>query len=468
MNLWLGQLKPFYTKWSKNMQMNVPRIKRTMLLFVSILAGLCLFYIVTNLIVYVTLLNADFHEKLLAGEEMFSYINSITQKIANNLSISPNMVQSNLRSIIRGLINYIKGTENLLPDIRLDNDILNLTALGSSMNNYVDKVNLSTVLLFSKRTYVSDSLTVLRMLFECLKTAFNIITLFFILLIIIMIIIIKKNRNMTKYWQLLICFPGFLCLISALIIFLYSKNRLPEMIYALFLQIDISQDIKVNLAHMLTSYVRKCLNYAAFYIILSGAVLILVSILMPTSSISQINKKPSLSKSSTFLFITVLVTVLLIQKVGNFKEDYKINDFIALTSRIREYGSAAPVILAEDENIYSLQVRVIDENSGQPIQGMKVILIHNSIYEDYIDYNNCTNASSVDSDNSVNNDNPVMIKESITDSNGIANFFIDNEFFYLKTVPSNSNNSHYLPVSFPFNMKTTVNNTITVYMSHIP
>jgi hypothetical protein len=108
------------------------------------------------------------------------------------------------------------------------------------------------------------------------------------------------------------------------------------------------------LDHMLTSYVRKCLNYAAFYIILSGAVLILVSILMPTSSISQINKKPSLSKSSTFLFITVLVTVLLIQKVGNFKEDYKINDFIALTSRIREYGSAAPVILAEDENSVSM------------------------------------------------------------------------------------------------------------------
>lgn len=108
MNLLLGQIKPFYMRWSKNVRKNILWMKKIMLIFISILAGLCLFIIITNLILYTTLLDADFHERLLADEDIFSYISSITQKATNNLNITPEIVQSNIYSTIRGLINYIK------------------------------------------------------------------------------------------------------------------------------------------------------------------------------------------------------------------------------------------------------------------------------------------------------------------------------------------------------------------------
>ena len=514
MNLLFGRTKPFSVKWPKDILKNVLWIKRFMLLFVSILAGLCLFILVVSLIVYTALLNADFHEKLLAGEDVFSCISSITQKTINNLNITPEMVQSNLYSIIRGLISYVKGTENLLPDIYFDSNSLGLAALGNT-DNYLDKINLSTILLFLNRSYISDSLTILRLLYECLKTAFNIVTIFFFFLVIIILITANKRGEMIKYWHLLICFPGSLCLISGFISFLYSKNKLPGIIHALSLQVDISQDIKVDLAYMLTSYAKKCLNYMTFCFILSGVALISVSILVslilkfslfkscknkhfttkpfltkiftPTSSVSHSNKTLSLSKSRVFLFVIVLVTILLMQKIGDFNEDYKINSFLTLASRIREYGSATPVILAKDDNIYLLQVCVVDENNGEPVQGIKVALINNNTVKDY--ENHRSNPNNVKSVNEVyefnsggmdykeadistssndNYKNPDFIKESITDNNGVVNFFIDNGIFSVKLYPSSDSNKYYLPAPFPVNVKAAGSNVITVYLPYTP
>lgn len=338
MNLWFNQLKSLYTNWhcgkNRYVKANISWVKKLVIPIVFTFIGLCLYYIILNLVVYKTLLNPYFHESLIASSEIYSYVNLISDEITSNtnVSIPLSTIKLNLPLVTKGLIDYIKGSNNLLPDIYLKDASFSFAPFNDSVN-HISKVNLSTILLFLKSSNISDKLEIIRTFYKLLRNFFNIIGLFLLFLILILFILNYKNKHIIKCWRHFIYFSGSLFLLVPLTSYLYLRWKLSWFLPSLFTNLNTSWDTKDELIYLAVSYTKKCIGYITFYTFLFGILLTFIFLaFLVFKRLSYYIKYLNnfLSKNRVLiLFVIVLIIILLIQNLFDLRDSLMINNIFS-------------------------------------------------------------------------------------------------------------------------------------------
>ena len=443
--------------------------KQTILISTSILAGICLFLLAAIVFINMTFLNQDFQKKILQKIDAYMQIDyiakdaigALTQSLPvenelknmlndSYMDIEHKLIKEGVDSLVDGLLEYVKGETKLLPDIYIGNQFL------TTPPTEIDKINLGSILLYFNRSYLVDVLMVIRQVFQLLKPVPLIICFFILLLVCSGSIIALNKRYIIIWWKLFFLSSGIMGVIVTFIIFLYSNNFLkyPDIINVLLPSLG---EMTLNI---FTSYLDKFLHYLLYSTIIYAAFLILISLILSTISNGRylfLNNTATIYKRPLLMIISLL-TVFLMQNLYYLKESYDLNNPATALNRILNYGSISEVIAAIDDTIYSLELKINDDQTGKPISDIKVHVI-----EVLVSDINSINANSNIDINTVINDNIDIYTDVDTDSNGTANIILNKGLFKLEL--SSIKDEYILPEPFLVDIKLAGKNTVFLSVS---
>jgi len=478
----------------------IRNVKKTVYLTTAIITGLCLFMLIFSLTANNTILNPDFHKQLFVKNNIYSdtqkglkesissYISGLDaikttdsdkQKaifLILQKSITPEITRHNLDSIRVELFQYLRGERKFLPDIYLNtqpeisdqslSDIYSGSSLPLSSLSGIDKISLNTILQYINREDINDYILILKLFYYLLSIAPGFLLLTMLLLALIGIHLCKKFKDALRWtaYSLLIC--GFLGILTSIILYIYSWAYLPKNIYPVTLTLPLEH--KVVLA-----YIRDCISpfiISLLFIGLFSIVVFFVFIFLPKlksfflkdinenskyllgntlfiknipvekrekfASQNNQNKKQIISKS---IYVGLLIIILtgIGYKMYSFKLAFDSNDFSMALEKMRNTNAVTQVIAAKDEAIYTLQVKVVDTKTGNPIPNVHIIINGKSAIG--VNFNNTAS----------------------TDATGIAKFSLDKGDFRLSFGTSDTLSGFQIPSPYFFELKTAGTTIIT-------
>jgi hypothetical protein len=435
----------------------------------AILAVFCLFITQISLGMKSTILNAEFHKKLFEKHDIYTHTHymasSSIKELANSLNIyssqnsgqqldvymlleryiTQDMVKANLDSVREGLFMYFNGETKLLPDI-----LLNYQDTLASEGVNINKINLSTILLYINRSDVIECLSVVRLVYYVIG---RIPAFFLTLLAMTMLAVFAANKKITRTFK----WAGRIFLANSVVcfaagggLFSYVNWFTTQNTNAVIMTVPLEREV-------LKSYIIDCFTPLSIILIAFAVVSVLLSCMLlymhrlfPRRVLAKISlwgSNPSvfvrkLPRALILSGIFALLSCFIIYNILAINRDFKSNGFTSVIAKIRKPNAVTQVILAKNEAIYSVQVKVVDSINNIPLTGVQLNI----------------NGRSSSSDEWFN-------EAGITDDAGIAKFKLDKGTFYLSFVPASFPAEYQLPSPFFFDIKTAGTTLVTVSLN---
>lgn len=441
------------------------------LIFISILAGLCLFTAQSTLIMNKSILNSEFHKNLFNKNNIYEYaktgikssisnlhcnIKNISPKMFNrytsifsaiNTLVTPELVEYNIDNLAEEIFEYFEGQKSFLPDIylNLNNEMRyaqNDKTPSGNNNNHVTgilgrirKVNLNAILLYMDKTDILNFLSLFKGFYKALLLVPYLSILLFLLIFITLILIYPKSESILKYIGISVGICALLSVISGLTAYIFSlRNSFPY-----------TFSIYILPENIVRSYIKDCIITLSVSLLSTGLILLIASfIIIRFSSLQQfrnlrINNTFSLAKNSAVIMIPILVFTIFTQNIYSSFKYEKPYDFIKTISSPGISPAKANVIQAENETIYALQLKVTDRNSGSPVENIKINI------------------------NGKSKNNRWYNKTGITDKSGYK-FILDEGTFECTFLDNKFIKSYNIPSPFLFDLEKAGTTVITVYL----
>lgn len=454
-------------------------LRSTAFIVTAILAGICLFLIQVSLDANKSVLNPEFHEQLFIKYDIYSHAYTIIDNsmtgFVNNLktsspqnyeqhkdiflalekSITPGTVKSNLDSITEGIFQYLKGEKQFLPDISINTQIKSgnqdsaiepETNIPEMALANIDKINLSTILLYTNGYAAIDYLTALRFVFYLMGVLPGFSLLAFLFLALAGLILCSRLADAARWSAITLLSCGVMSLLSGAASFIYFYVIMPGSIFRTAIPLPIQ-------AGSIISYLHECIIGLITFITLSGVFFTLLSAAVfslpkffPGIFSSHHNQETeshhisrNILKRSFYVLLFLAITSTMVYKLNSFKKDFDSNDFTPVISRLMGASTITQVISAKDDVIYALQVRLVDKKNNTPVSNMHI---------------------NVASD--PGNQNSNFNETATTDETGTARFVLDRGPFLLSFTADNRKDAYQIPQPLPFTLKTAGTTIITM------
>ena len=357
-----------------------------------------------------SVMNPQFHDSLLKKHDLYSYTQKqITDSFENfnintgsdndsdqfaNLllslkkSITPDLINMNLDSLVDGIFKYLNGKSNFLPDIVLNTeptiDTINPNNMTDQNQKYsyalskIEKINLSLILQYFDRTDIADSLSIIKLYFYFVNNIPIFLALITILLFIIAAAFSTNVIKIFKWLALLFSTWAALSLSSAIFI-IYKSYTLNNNIYPITSSIPLPADITL-------SYIVDCLKGIWVTLMLLGIIVgtitMLLLIILKTKRINLMENQKSSDKLRLLgsikygacIFMFMLVISVLINKSYIVKKEFSDNNFPVIINKLKNYSAVTKVIPAKDTSIYVLVLNIVDKNDKTPVANIKMHL----------------------------------------------------------------------------------------------
>lgn len=471
-------------------------VRRMSILVTAVAAGIFIISALAALKIDNTFFNRDFQMELLTKYDIYSqtgktiktFISGIVADNINNASpenreqqkqlfslvdkaVAPNMIKLNLDMFIDGLLKYLRSETRFLPDIYLNpvrsqplKDIPTISGPDGTVPEEslsgIDRINFSVILMYLSRNDIIEELSIVRLVQFFTANLPGFIIILVILCLFSGIALVKKNPGFISWLFIAALSAGLAGLGAGMAILAYIFIFLPQNTAYLAIFLPLTADT-------INGYIKSCILPTAVSLLSAGLVslsLCPVIKLLPKffiktafyrhfeRSISLINIKKEKRKIifpvkySKAIICSLLILLTLISaavKVQALKSDFHSRDLTVVLDRMKGTSTFTKVISASDENIYSLEIRIINSKSNLPVQGVPVNI----------------------SGKLVDNKKTSYIQSKTSDENGIIKLPIGKGAFSISFSMDWSNKEYILPSTIFFNVKSPGNTIITVNLN---
>lgn len=456
--------------------------KRITYLITAVLAGMLLFLLLFSFSADKTVLSPRLHKNLFEKHDIYSqtydFVNSSMPVFFDNVkkyspldptsqekllsliesSITPEVVKSNLDSIREGLFEYFRGNTNFLPDIsfsippNLSNNELDIYQMIPDKLTEVNKINLSAVLMYINRSDIYDWIRVLKLTCYIISVLPMFSLLLLIVTSIVGFVICKKLVNVFKWIATALLSGAVLCLLASAGIWMYLKFILPGNIMPLSMSIPLKTKTIYNYVYDSVIPLSIILFTLGLLLILLCLVIFIIKKYAVSHSItmpfllkgSKKLMRVKVVKYSVYIILALAVFALVRHTTVLFKDKIHSNEFASAISKIKGVNSTTHVIPAQDETIYSLEVKLVDEQTGQPLENT-IINIRGKSKQDSKEYN----------------------EQQITNEKGTVKFSLSKGTFHLSFVPDQFPEGYQIPSPFFVDLKTAGTTVITINISSV-
>jgi hypothetical protein len=449
----------------------IKQLKISTYIIAAIIAVFCLFITQISIGAQNTILNVEFHEKLFEKHDIYAHthrvVSNSVKELAGSLnvyssqvseqqkdvfllleqSITQDMVKNNLDSMMKDLLRYFSGETKLLPDV-----LLNHSEMMGPEGINVDRLNLSTILLYINRSDIIESLSIIKLAYYVVR---NIPAFFLTLLALIMLSVFataKKATRALKWAGYTFLANSLLCFCTCGFLLSYINRFKSEAVYPLMMSVPLeSEVIKTYAVDCIVTLSVILMAFAAVSILLAFILIymhrfvprkVLAKIPFSGSRLSICGRK--LSATLIFSGMFAVLSCFFIYNFLSINKDFQTYGFSSVIAKIGRPDAITQVISAKDEAVYSAQIKVVDSRNDTPMPGIRLNV----------------NGRSGFSDRWFN-------EAGITDDMGIAKFKLDNGTFYLSFVQALFPSGYQLPPPFFFDIKTAGTTVITVSLDEI-
>ncbi len=455
--------------------------KTATFILTAIFAGISLFMIITASDIKNTVLSNQLHKNMFNKYDIYTeaqtVINSSIKDYMSNLkksypdaaqqnedifsmledSVTPDMIKTNIDSLRDGIFQYINNERKFLPDIYLNNGkpktqsaSLKEETENSPIQAFakIEKINLSAILLYINRSDISDALFQLKFLNYAISVIPGYLSLFLLLAIIIGLFIDLKPSSFSKWVTIFASTCGVLLLISSLLLYYYSKFVLPKSIYPIVISVPLK-------ANVILSYLQGCIFSVALPQFVLGVCIGLsafAALFLTLPALKKLSKNVNIThdvvnKTNThktvlkivFSSLCLLIVSLIFYKTSIVKSVYEKNDFSLAISKMMNVNTVTEVISAKDEAVYTLEVKLVDKKSGDPVPNVSI---------------NVAGQSSITG----NNYNQTLL----TNDTGSARYTLDKGNFRISFDPDTLSENYQIPAAFFSELKSAGTTIITV------
>ncbi|WP_027621845.1 hypothetical protein [Acetivibrio clariflavus] len=457
-------------------------LKHILFSITIVLTGFLLFTFVLSFNVNNTLMSSKYHETLLAKNNVYSYVNDLISASINEFfknldteeantqnaellkilknTTSPEMVNMNINSITEQIFQYFRGERKNLPDLYIDinmpsgqneYDQAHVNARNPDISEQIKKINLQSILLTLNRTDILEQLKLIKFVYFVASHITELSIFFSVLMLLIISIIYKKTDAIVKWLLLALLACGFFNLAFSVVLFIFLNKLLPNSIYFLTIAMPLNSEL-------ILSYIRDLLSPLSLFCFTLGIVFSIFSIMFYFHKAKLmgilkaikvlVSKLPVKSKKMLKYGVTVLVLVFILFGMGYnlyaFKSGYDSNNFSSVVSKLTNANTVTQVISAKDETIYTLQVKLKDSVTDEPVPNIKVSVSgHSKTPQKY--YN----------------------LSEITDEEGVAKFILGKGKFHLSFTSPVSDINYSLPAPFFYEIKSAGITILTVNLEKI-
>ncbi|PNT93508.1 MSCRAMM family protein [Clostridium thermosuccinogenes] len=464
-------------------------IRKTPYLLAAVLAGLCLFLNIFIFGINRTVMNMEFHRYLFEKNDIYGHVyevinasmpgflkdlekslpDDVRQQVdlAGMLesSVTSDMVKTNLDSLRDGLFQYFSGQSMFLPEIYFEINPSLYTENRVQTNNQldmavqafskIDRINLSAVLLYLNRNDISDLFLFIKFIYYVFNTAPGILLLIALLLFFIGLILSRKPADISRWASILSASCGIAGFLSGSGLILYIYIFMKGAAYPLTASLPLEGEVIV-------SYIRECMLPSSVFTLASGLIFCIISIVlhyapsvlpsvfsgkskMPQKVVVLNNNVLQTLKLTAYVFLCLLIVSFISLKLQSFKRDYEANNFASAVEKMRNSNKITQVISAKDEAIYTVNIKLIDKETEEPVPGIMVDI----------------NGESASSGKKYD-------LTSITDETGTARFTVDKGNFKASFVSTDFPREYQMPSPFFFEMKTAGTTIITIRLERQP
>ena len=457
------------------------RLGKVLTPILAVISGILLFTAIAAASLDGSLFNSSFHLSLINKYGIYSqlektvdnslknYLNDIKsdpvenekqkEQLASlvNKAVTPDMMRLNTDALVEGLIKYFSGEARFLPDIYLKpvngKPVLASPAPEPSLAG-IDRISLNVVLMYMNRNDIINTFSEIRLARFALSYAPVFLSLFSFFLLVLAVTFAGGREIKARLSQAALS-AGISGVVAGCLILGLSWLYLPGYLALSPLTKYIQEDA-------LYGYLRACIQRPAVTLAIFGAVLTAVFLIirsLPKFILPKtfqklalgldITKRPICSsatgsfkkhgKTMVSIILVLLLAGTFLIKAEAMKGDFHSKDLGAALERLRGTNAYTTVIAARDETIYSVEVRTVDKQSGDPVQGLHIFLNGNLA------------------------DNKKLYSESGTsDELGKVRFNILKGEFRLEFDQSQFPESYNIPASYPFEIKAAGTTIITV------
>lgn len=471
----------FYKVLGGKMKVLTKVLKQILFITTIVITGLCLFTFILSLNINNTLMTSQYHETLFVKNGVHSYVNDLVStsidgvfvnlkgqssdqnaeflKILKN-STSPEMINMNINSITDQIFQYFRGERKNLPDLYIDldtpinqnksmqnNDTAKIDA--TKISGQIKKINLHAVLLTLNRTDILEQLTLVKFIYFVVSHITGLSILFSALMFLMILLIFRMSETVIKWFISALFLCGIFNLAFAIILFVYLNKVLPDNIYLIAMTIPVKSEL-------ILSYCNDLLFPLSFFCFILGIILPIISIIIRSlktkfAKIVRVikvlaSKLPLKSKMILKYGVMAFVLVTIVFGMGYnlyaFKSGYESNSFSSVVSKLTNTNTVTEVISAKDDTIYTLQLKLIDTATDNPIPNIQISVAGQSkIPEKFFNVS------------------------GITDKDGSVKFTLGQGTYHLSFSSPNFFSEYTLPSPFFYELKTAGITIITVNMA---
>lgn len=384
------------------------RLRKVLTPMLAVISGIMLFTAVAAASLDTSLFNSCFHLELINKYGIYRQLekavdNSLKNYLKDmksdpleeqkqkeqllslvNKAVTPDMVKLNTDTLVEGLMKYFSGEASFLPDIYLkpvngkqviessDTTLRDSAAPEESLAG-IDRVSLDVILMYMDRNDLINTFSEIRLARFTLSYVPIFLLLFSLLLLVISAAYSKVSEIKARLSQTLL-WAGIFSAAAGVLMLGSSMFYLPK-------YLALSPITKYIEFDTLYGYMKAWIQRPALTIAICGAVMLAMIFtikLLPNA------KKPFNPEAAGFfikhgkLLISILLVLLLsgtlLIKAEAMKGDFHSKDLGAALERLKGGNAHATVIAARDQNIYSVEVRMVDKQTGEPVQGLQMFL----------------------------------------------------------------------------------------------
>lgn len=450
--------------------------KKAFYILTSVLAALSVFIIFTSFSLRLTLLNAEFHKRVLERNGVYLYVQDLVKssmpelsksvitdkqkglnKQENTLSVleesvTEALIKDNINSVVDGVFKYFEGKTNLLPYIHLANKPESPSAETPLQGNgfslpKVDKINLGALLMYLNRADITEVIFSIKYFFYLVDAIPQIFLPVLFLLFTIFMGVYKKILRGLKWASKVILTGGIILAASSFALLTFTLLAMPSALYPFAMSLPLQNELVIS--YMRSSFISLSLLMLLFGIISVFLPALICAIIIFISKKAKLNiihmrNIPDLQRTiSNFSkklkpIVPVVYAILLLSsatlttvKFQAFKKNSVPNGLNSLIARFNSMDSSTRVVAAKDEMVYVLEVRLIENETGSGAEGFNVSVNgKSSCQEKYFN------------------------ETGITDINGLVRFTLDKGTYQVSFSSRNTPSQYILPAPFFVNLKT--------------
>lgn len=461
-------------------------IKKIIYASTAVAGGILLFILLLGFNVERNSLNPDFHSALFKKYDIYSgtqyVISSSMSGFIENLkknnpevyeqqkevislldkNLTTDLIVKNLDSLREGLFEYLKDDRKFLPDIFLSTQSEQGQQPAASENSgenspsqalsKISKVNLGAVLMYMGRTDIVDYLSVLKLVYYIITSLPGILLPCFLLLFLIGLALFRKFTDVVKWLSTAIISCGILEILTGVGLLIFKHALLPNYIYPITMTLSLGNEPAL-------AYLKDCINSVSVFLTISGIVFILISSaalaaprFFPSVFVwegmyaeNKSQKLYYIIRNSLYGFCLVILFIAIGYRVFDVRKDFIANDFLAVVTKMKGVATVTQVISAKDAAIYDVQLKVVDEKNGKPVENAEINIIGKSTGPK-ADFN----------------------ETKPTNEKGEVKFSLDKGSFRLTFLPSSFPAAYKMPAPYFFDLKAAGTKVITISLEDVP